>query len=89
MRTRDVAELAKHAEAAGASAVSMIPPYYYNFTMEEICAYYEAVIDAVPGLGVILYNVPQFSGIEFGKQNAARLLENPGVLGIKHTSNTL
>ena len=31
IRTADVIELSKHAENAGAEAVSMIPPYYYNF----------------------------------------------------------
>ena len=89
VRTADVIALARHARDHGAAAVSMIPPYYYHFTMEEISAYYEAVVQAVPELGVIIYNVPQFSGIEFGKQNASRLLENPGIIGIKHTSCNL
>lgn len=89
VRTADVIGLARHAADAGAAAVSMIPPYYYRFSMDEITAYYEDVVRAVPDLGVIIYNIPQFTGIEFSKHNADRLLRNPGVVGIKHTSNNL
>lgn len=89
VRTADVITLAKHAEACGCAAISMIPPYYYKFTMDEICGYYEDVIAAVPDMPVILYNIPQFTGVEFSKQNAARLLDNPNIVGIKHTSNNL
>lgn len=89
IRTADVITLAKHACAAGCAAISMIPPYYYRFTMDEICGYYEDVIAAVPEIPVILYNIPQFTGVEFSKQNAGRLLDNPNIVGIKHTSNNL
>ena len=89
VRTEDVIILARHAEKAGVNAISMIPPYYYKFSMDEICEYYEAVCRAVPGMGVIVYNIPQFTGIEFNKDNADRLLSNKGVIGIKHTSTNL
>lgn len=89
IRTADVIELARHAKKCGCVAISMIPPYYYKFSQTEIAEYYEDVIQAVPDLPVILYNIPQFTGIEFGKANAARLLDNPNIIGIKHTSNNL
>jgi N-acetylneuraminate lyase len=89
IRTYDVIELARHAKEAGAAAVSMIPPYYYHFSMDEITGYYETVIKSVPGLNVIIYNIPQFTGIEFSKSNADRLLSNPGIMGVKFTSQNL
>ncbi|MCF0132452.1 MAG: N-acetylneuraminate lyase [Blautia sp.] len=89
IRTQDVIELAEHAVSSGALAVSMIPPYYYRFSMDEILSYYEDVIKAVPDAPVLIYNIPQFTGIEFNKQNAGRLLENENVVGVKHTSNNL
>ncbi len=89
IRTTDAIELARHAQKAGAAAVSMIPPYYYRFSMEEIIGYYEAVVNAVPGMKVIVYNIPQFTGIEFNKDNAGKLLANQDVMGIKFTSNNL
>ena len=79
IRTKDVIELADHAMKAGAVAVSMIPPYYYKFSMDEIMGYYEQVIQALPGLPAIVYNIPQFTGVEFSKDNAGRLLENPNI----------
>lgn len=89
IRTADVIELAKHARSVGCIAVSMIPPYYYKFSLAEIVGYYEDVVAAVPDMPVILYNIPQFTGIEFSKANASRLLDNPSIIGIKHTSNNL
>ncbi len=86
---RDVIELAQHALNAGADAVSMIPPYYYNFSMNEIIDYYLDVVNAVPELPVIVYNIPQFTGVSFNRDNAERLLENDHVVGIKHTSTDL
>ncbi len=89
VRTADVIELARHAMDSGADAVSMIPPYYYKFSTEEILGYYRQVLGAVPGLPVILYNIPQFTGVSFTKENAGELLALPSVIGIKHTSTDL
>ena len=89
VRTQDVITLARHAREVGCTAISMIPPYYYHFSLEEITGYYEAVARAVPDMPIILYNIPQFTGVEFTKENAARLMENPNIIGIKHTSHNL
>jgi len=89
IRTRDVIDLADHAISAGALAVSMIPPYYYKFSMDEIMGYYEDVIKALPNVPAIVYNIPQFTGVEFNKDNAGRLLSNENIVGIKHTSTNL
>lgn len=89
IRTADAIDLARHAMSHGALAVSMIPPYYYRFSMDEIMGYYEAVIAALPDAPVIVYNIPQFTGVEFSKDNAGRLLANENIVGIKHTSTNL
>ncbi len=89
IRTKDVIDLADHAMSAGALAVSMIPPYYYKFSMDEIMGYYEDVIKALPNVPAIVYNIPQFTGVEFNKDNAGRLLANENIVGIKHTSTNL
>lgn len=89
IRTSDVIDLAIHALSNGALAVSMIPPYYYKFSMDEIIGYYEDVIKAIPNAPVIIYNIPQFTGVEFSKANAGRLLANENIVGIKHTSTNL
>ena len=79
-------DLARHAERAGADAVSSIPPFYYGFDFQCICRYYFAVADAV-NLPVILYNFPANSGVKLTLENVRVFLEDPRFLGVKHTSS--
>ncbi len=88
IRTEDAIELTRHAKEAGASAVSMIPPYYYKFSLNEICSYYEDVMSSVD-MPMMLYNIPAFTGISFNNTTGGRLLKNPQIIGIKHTSMNL
>lgn len=80
--------LAEHAENVGVDAISMIPPYYYAFSPQEIQSYYLDIIGAV-GLPVLLYNIPQFTRVAFSKANAGELLGHRQVMGMKHTDQDL
>jgi len=84
--TREAISLSQHAEKMGASAVSLIPPIYYNYKQSEISQYYKDVVHSID-LGVIVYNIPQFTGISFSKDND--LLKEDRIVGIKHTSMNL
>jgi N-acetylneuraminate lyase len=84
--TREAIALSKHAQSCGARAVSLIPPIYYHYSQKEVTRYYEDVVDSID-LGVIVYNIPQFTGISFSKGNP--LLANEKIVGIKHTSMNL
>lgn len=88
IRTADVIDLAQHAAAAGAAAVSMIPPYYYSFSLKEIIGYYQDVMKATD-IPTIIYNIPAFTGVSFNVSNSRELFEDPQLLGIKHTSMNL
>lgn len=88
MTTRDAIELARAAQQAGVSAVSMIPPLYYRYSTADVTAHYRAVIDAVD-LPFIVYNIPQFTGRDVVDGGYEQLLELPQVVGIKHTSQNL
>ena len=66
LRTKDTINLTLHAMEHGAKAVSMIPPYYYNFSQSEIVGYYEDILKATSA-PIIIYNIPQFTGISFNK----------------------
>jgi N-acetylneuraminate lyase len=83
--TDTACDLARHAERAGADAVSAIPPFYYNFSAEEIMSHYLEIADST-NLPVILYNFPGFSGVTIDRQTMPRLFEDPRIIGIKHTS---
>ncbi|MDT4761709.1 dihydrodipicolinate synthase family protein [Sphaerochaeta sp. PS] len=86
LSTGEAIELSLHAQGSGAQAVSLIPPIYYHYSEAEVQHYYEDVANAVD-LGVIVYNIPQFTGISFSKKNP--LMQNPKIVGIKHTSVNL
>jgi dihydrodipicolinate synthase/N-acetylneuraminate lyase len=77
-------ELARHAHQKGASAVAVVPPYYYSDKSEyEIICHYRAVAQAVP-LPIFIYENPKYSGISIPPQFALRMKEQvPTVQGIK------
>ena len=78
--------LAKHAEHAGADAVSSIPPFYYGFDFDSIREYYFAIADAV-NIPVLIYNFPANTGVKLTLDNVSIFLKDPRFLGVKHTSN--
>lgn len=88
VRTLDAVKIAKNAEKSGVKAVSLVPPYYYNFSQKEIINYYKTVLSAV-SIPVILYNIPQFTKVEFDRKFAGELLSEQQVLGVKHTSHNM
>ncbi len=84
--TKEAIELSVHAQKVGAEAVSLIPPIYYHYSQKEVETYYLDVANAVD-LGVIVYNIPQFTGISFSKDSA--VMHNDKIIGVKHTSMNL
>ncbi len=77
-------ELALHAADRGASAVAVIPPYYYSdHTEYEIVSHFRSVADAVP-LPIFIYENPKYSGISIRPDLALRMKEMiPSIRGIK------
>lgn len=78
-------DLARHAEKAGADALSSVPPFYWGFSQDQIVSYYTD-ITASTGLPMCAYNVP-LAGL-FGFDLIKRLADVPGVEGIKYTATT-
>lgn len=81
-------ELAKHAESLGVSAISSVPPFYFNFNMDEYAEYYNDLSESV-SVPVIIYNIPAMSGITFKTSDINRIFENDKIIGMKHTSYDL
>jgi dihydrodipicolinate synthase/N-acetylneuraminate lyase len=77
-------ELARHACQKGASAVAVVPPYYYSDKTEyEIICHYRSVAQAVP-LPIFIYENPRYSGISIPPQFAKRMKDEiPTIQGIK------
>ena len=85
--TADTVALGRVAADAGYHAVSAVPPFYYDFSGDELISHYRALADAVP-LPVVVYNfggkVPKLTG-----DVIMRLLDDKRFAGVKHTSQDL
>lgn len=79
------ADLARHAAATGADAVSSVPPIYWSFPADQIVEYY-ADVTAASNLPMIVYTVPLAGNMAFDM--VARLSKIDGVAGIKYTGAT-
>ena len=77
-------ELARHAADKGATAVAVVPPYYYSdHTEYEIISHYRSVAQAVP-LPIFIYENPKYSGISIPPEFAVRMKQEvPAIRGIK------
>ncbi len=76
----------KTAERLGYTAISAIAPFYYKFSFAQIKKYYYDIVDAI-GLPMIIYNFPNFSGVNLTVEQVAEFFCDPRFIGIKHTSN--
>lgn len=85
--TRDTIELGAVAADAGYNAISAIPPFYYDFSREELVAHYRALADAVD-IPLVIYNFAGRSG-RLTAADILDLLNHPNVAGVKHTSQDL
>jgi dihydrodipicolinate synthase/N-acetylneuraminate lyase len=84
------ADLAAHASAAGADAIGIVGPYYFNNRTEfELIEHYK-MIDRAAQLPILLYNNPQYSGYPCPPQTMLRLREAiPNVFGAKLADGTV
>ncbi|WP_205648535.1 N-acetylneuraminate lyase [Acuticoccus kandeliae] len=87
--TREAAALASRCADLGYDAVSAIPPIYFPYGRDEIVRYYADIIEAARGVPVIVYNIPNMSGVRFGFDDLLALLSLPGVAGVKQTANDM
>ena len=80
-------ERAKAARATGADAVLVVAPYYNKPTQAGLTAHFTAVAAAVPGVPVVLYNVPGRTASNIQAATVlglARDVEN--IVGVKEAS---
>jgi|SRR5690625_1504425 len=85
----DVAiELAKYGEKLNVNAISAIPPFYYNFSFQEIKDYYKKINDSV-NIPMVIYNFPSNSGVKMQLSDFKELMEDDRIIGVKHTSMDL
>lgn len=76
---------ARAAEAAGVSAIQVLPSTYWKLTEEEIFAYYRAVAEAV-SIPIMAYNNPFTTGIDLPVDFLRRLTSLPNISLVKEAS---
>lgn len=86
--TSETIEFTKHAEDLGADAVMILPPYFEGPDMEGVYYHYEKVASAV-NTPIMVYNIPQHSGVNITPEFFRRLLEIDNIQYIKDSTADL
>src|SRR5438046_3636492 len=88
--TRETIERTKRAAEFGYHAALVKPPHYYKpaYKPEVLIAHFRRVADESP-IPVMLYSIPQFTGIALGSAEVAALAEHPNIIGIKDSSGNV
>ena len=57
-------DLAKHAEKVGVNMIASVPPFYFNYTFEEVKSYYTDLASGVD-IPLMVYNIPSLTNRNF------------------------
>ncbi|HEY9012072.1 MAG TPA: dihydrodipicolinate synthase family protein [Devosia sp.] len=87
----DAAAQARRAIEAGCAAVLLTPPFYFKDPSEEgVHAWFSRTLEAIgpSARDIILYNIPQLTGVTVGLDSLARLRRafGPVIGGVKDSS---
>ncbi|MCA1565193.1 MAG: dihydrodipicolinate synthase family protein [Acidobacteria bacterium] len=88
--TRQSIAEARRAAGAGADAVLVITPHFYRaqMTPAALADHYESIAAASP-VPVVLYNIPQNTGLALSPETVARLSGHGNIVGIKDSSGDM
>jgi 4-hydroxy-2-oxoglutarate aldolase len=80
----------KRAAELGYQAALVKTPYYYKpmYKTEVLAAHFRRVADASP-IPVLLYSVPQFTGVALEAGEVAALAAHPNIVGLKESSGNV
>jgi len=88
--TAETIERTKRAAELGYDSALVKTPYYYKpaYKPENYITHYQRVADASP-IPVLLYSVPQFTGVALEPPEVAKLAEHPNIIGMKESSGNV
>lgn len=81
-------ELTKYAEKIGADAALIVSPFYLKPTDKEIFEHYQKIAEST-NLPIILYNIPQVTGVEIPWWVVEGLADIENIVGIKDSSGNM
>jgi 4-hydroxy-2-oxoglutarate aldolase len=84
--TGTIKELVRAADAGAEAALVITPSFYKSaITQDALVKHYLAIADASP-VPVILYSMPDLTGIKIEPETAASLSEHQNIIGMKDSS---
>src|SRR5882672_1737137 len=88
--TAETIERTKRAAELGYHAALVKTPYYYKpaYKPEVLIAHFRRVADESP-IPVMLYSIPQYTGVTLAAADVAALAEHPNIIGIKDSSGNV
>lgn len=90
LSTRQTIEMTRRAHEYGADGAVVVTPFYYKKVLhdEQHEAHYLRIADASP-MPVMIYMIPQFSGVYLLPETVAKLAEHENIVGLKESSADL
>lgn len=85
LSTAEAIDLARHAEAVGADAVMLLPPYYGGVNWQTLTTFLGDVAASI-SIPIVYYNVPDATGTRLTAGQIAELGSIPGLDYLKDTS---
>jgi 4-hydroxy-2-oxoglutarate aldolase len=88
--TAETIERTKRAAELGYDAALVKTPHYYKpaYKPEVLIEHFQRVADESP-IPVLLYSIPQFTGVALGTAEVTALAEHPNIIGIKDSSGNV
>ncbi len=88
--TRETIRFTNQAARMGADYGLIVTPSYFKGSMNSKILYDHFISVAESStMGILLYNVPQYTGINMEPELIAKLSEHPNILGIKDSSGNI
>lgn len=88
INTADAIEFAKHAEDVGADCLLILPPYFEGPDNEGVYYHYEKISEAIK-IPIMVYNIPEHSGIDVTPNFFKRLTEIDNIHYIKDSTGDI
>ena len=86
-QTAETLARARDARAVGVDAVAALPPaYFYKPDDEGLLQYYSVLAEAAAPLPLLIYNIPQRTGVAMTPELYARMLEIENIVGMKDST---
>lgn len=86
--TDETVEMTRYAKDAGATAALIVTPFYLKPADRGIYEHYYTIANEVD-MPIILYNIPQCTGLDLPWQMVEDLAQIPNIVGVKDSSGQL